>query len=62
MLTTVFHSKKMSHRVWAYVQARLAWMMAAFHRLARWGMDTDDHAMVRLSIAECSLSQTNTIG
>jgi hypothetical protein len=35
MLTTVFHSKKVGHRVWAYVHARLAWMMAALHLLAR---------------------------
>jgi hypothetical protein len=55
MLTTVFHSKKVGHRVWAYFQARLAWMRAAFNLLARWGMEIDDHEMVRLSIAECSL-------
>jgi hypothetical protein len=55
MLSTVFHSKKMGHRVWAYVRARLAWMMAAFNLLARWSLAMDDENMVRLSIAECSL-------
>src|SRR5262252_6880124 len=35
MLTTVFQSKKMGHRVWAYFRARIAWMMAAFNLLAR---------------------------
>jgi len=55
MLTTVFHSKKVGHRVWAYFRARLAWTMAAFNLLARWGLEIDDENMVRLSIAEFSL-------
>jgi hypothetical protein len=55
MLTTVFHSKKMGHRVWAYFRARVAWTMAAFNLLARWGLEIDDEDMVRLSIAEFSL-------
>jgi hypothetical protein len=55
MLTTVFHSKKVGHRVWAYFCARIAGTMAAFTLLARWGMEIDEHEMVRLSIAECSL-------
>ena len=55
MLTTVFHSKKVGHRVWAYFRARLAWTMAAFNLLAGWTMEIDEHEMVRLSIAEFSL-------
>jgi hypothetical protein len=55
MLTTVFHSKKMGHRVWAYFRARVAWTMAVFNLLARWGMEIDEHGMIRLSIAEFSL-------
>jgi hypothetical protein len=55
MLTTVFPSKKVGHRVWAYFRARLAWTMAAFNLLARWGLEIDDANMVRLSIAEFSL-------
>ena len=55
MLTTVFHSKKVGHRVWAYCRARVAWTMAAFNRLARWGLEIDDENMVRLSMAEFSL-------
>ena len=55
MLTTVFHSKKVGHRVWAYFRARLACTMAAFNILARWTMEVDEHDMVRLSIAEFSL-------
>ena len=46
MMTTVFHSKKVSHRVWDDFRARLAWMMAAFNLLARWGMEIDTHEMV----------------
>ena len=55
MLTTVFHSKKVGHRVWAYFRARVAWTMAAFNLLAQWGMEVDEQNMVRLSIAEFSL-------
>jgi hypothetical protein len=55
MLTTVFHTKQMHHRVWEYFCARLAWTMAAFNILAQWGMEIDDNDMVRLSIAEFSL-------
>lgn len=53
MLTTVFHSKKVSHRVWAYFRARVAWTMAAFNLLG--GLEIDDENTVRLSIAEFSL-------
>jgi hypothetical protein len=55
MLTTIFHSKKVGHRMWAYFRARIAWTMAAFNLLARWGMVVDDHDMVHLSIAAFSL-------
>jgi hypothetical protein len=60
ILTTVFQSKKVGHRVWASLRARVAWAMAACTLLARWGMDIDDEDMVRLSIAEFSLSWINT--
>jgi hypothetical protein len=55
MLTTVFQSKKMGHRVWAYFRARVAWTMAVFNLLSRWGMEIDEHDMIRLSIAEFGL-------
>ena len=55
MLTTVFQSKKVSQRVWAYFRARVGWTMAACNLLARWGLEIDDENMVRLSIAEFSL-------
>jgi hypothetical protein len=55
MLTTVFHSKKVGYRVWASFRARVAWTTAAFNLLARWGMEIDEHEMVRLSIADFGL-------
>jgi hypothetical protein len=54
-LTMVFHRKQMHHRVWAYFRACVAWTMAVFHLLARWGMGIDEHDMIRLAIAEFSL-------
>jgi citrate synthase len=45
MLTTVCHSKKMGHRVWASFHARVAWTMAAFNLLARWGLEIDDEGL-----------------
>jgi hypothetical protein len=36
MLTLVCHFKKVMHRGWAYVQARLAFTMAAFNVLVQW--------------------------
>jgi hypothetical protein len=54
MRTTVCHRKKVGHRVWASFRARVAWTMAAFNLLARWGLEIDDENMVRLSIAEFS--------
>jgi hypothetical protein len=39
MLTTVFHSKKMGHRVWAYFRARVAWTMAVFNPTATFVFD-----------------------
>jgi hypothetical protein len=55
MLTTVFHCKKMGHRVWAYFRAHLAWIMAAFNILAPWTLEVDDNNSVHFSIAEFSL-------
>lgn len=59
MLHTVCHIKHMAHRVWCYLQARLAYCMAAFNILAQWhwqdGPVADEHGRVHLSIAEFSL-------
>lgn len=56
MLTVVQHFKKVTHRVWAYFQARLAYTLAAFNVLAQWnGLRPDDQGFVHLSIAEFSL-------
>lgn len=49
MLTTVCHCKKMRHRLWSYLQARFAYLMALYNILVQW------HGEVRLSIAPFSL-------
>lgn len=56
MLTTVCHFKQVSHRVWDYFKARLAFTVAAFNLLAQWhGLKPDDNGFIHLSIAEFSL-------
>ena len=56
MLTLVCHFKKVTHRVWAYFQARLAFTMAAFNVLFQWhGFRPNASGFVPLSIAEFSL-------
>jgi len=56
MLHTVCHIKHMAHRVWSYLQARLAFCMAAFNLLAQWdGLHPDASGRVHLSIARFSL-------
>jgi hypothetical protein len=43
MLTVVCHFKKVTHRVWTYFHARLAFTMAAFNVLVQWhGLPTDE--------------------
>ena len=56
MLTTVCHFKRISHRVWQYFQAHLAYTVAAFNLLVQWhGLKPDENGIIHLSIAEFSL-------
>jgi hypothetical protein len=56
MLTVVSHLKKVGHRVWRYVAARLAYTVAAFNILAQWhGLELDADGTYHLSIAEFGL-------
>ena len=56
MRTLVCHCNKVMHRVWAYLQARLAFTIAAFNVLVQWhGFPPTASGFVPLSIAECSL-------
>jgi hypothetical protein len=56
MLTTVVRLKKLSHRTWCQVRARLAFTLAAFNILVQWhGLPVDDEGNIHLSIAEFSL-------
>ena len=55
MLTQVWHLKKVSHRVWEYFSARLAFTVAAFNLMVQWdGLKPDDKGFVHLSIANIS--------
>jgi hypothetical protein len=55
-LTLVCHVKKGMHRGWAYLQARLAFTMAAFNVLVQWhGLQPNASGFVPLSIAAFSL-------
>ena len=56
MLTNVCRLKKLSHRTWINLHARLAFTMALFNILVQWdGFPVDADGIVRLSIAEFSL-------
>jgi len=56
MLTVVCHLKKVTHRVWAYFESRLAYTVAVFNLLVQWhGLPSDESGSVALSIAEFSL-------
>ncbi len=56
MLTLVCHFKQLSHRVWDYFRARLAFTLAAFNLLVQWdGLQPDENGLVHLSIAQFSL-------
>jgi hypothetical protein len=59
MLHTVCHIKHMAHRVWAYLQARFAFCLAAFNILAQWhwhdALIADQFGRVHLTIAEFGL-------
>jgi hypothetical protein len=56
MLTTVCRLKKLSHRTWINLHARLAFTLAVFNILVQWdGVPVDADGNIRLSIAEFSL-------
>ncbi len=56
MLTTVCHLKKLRHRTWAGLRARLAFTMAVFNTLVQWdGLNIDENKHIRLTIAQFSL-------
>jgi hypothetical protein len=55
IVTTIFGAKKMGHRVWKYVKARLSYVTAAFNILATWhGLQVSEDGMIHLSITEFS--------
>lgn len=55
-VTGVCHLKKVAHRTWAAVQARLAFTLATFNLLVQWhGLQPDAQGVIHLSVAEFSL-------
>ncbi len=56
MLTTVCRLKKLSHRTWPALHARLGFTLALFNILVQWdGLPVDADGIIRLSIAQFSL-------
>ncbi len=56
MLTTICQFKKLSHRTWAALRARLVFTMAVFKVLVQWdGLQPDEDGIIHLSIAQFSL-------
>lgn len=56
MLTTVCRLKKLSHRTWPALAARLGYTLALFNILVQWhGFPADADGIVHLSIAEFGL-------
>ena len=62
MLPLVCHVKRVMHRVWAYFQARLAFIMAALNVLVQWhSFEPNASGFVPLSIAALSLEETKIV-
>ena len=56
MLTTTCRAKKLSHRTWPHVLARLSFLMALFNVLVLWdGLPVAADGTIHLSIAQFSL-------
>ena len=56
LLTTVLRFKKLSHRTWTNLRARLAYTMALFNVLVMWdGLPADEDGNLHFSIAEFAL-------
>lgn len=56
LLTRVCQLKKVSHRTWTVLSARLAFTMAVFNVLVQWnGLPVEPDGTIRLSIAEFTL-------
>jgi hypothetical protein len=56
MLTGTCQIKQLSHRVWSYLKARLAFCLAAFNLLTQWdGLQPDENGFIPLSLVQFSL-------
>ena len=55
MLTVVCHAKRMRHRVWEHLTARISFLVAVFNLLVQWEGRETAGGRLRLSIAEFRL-------
>jgi len=56
MLTNTCHLKKVGHRVWSGLKARLAFALAAFNLCSQWnGLCPDENGFVSLSMLQVAL-------
>lgn len=56
MLTGTCQIKKVAHRLWPYLKARLAFCLAAFNLCVQWqGLCPDESELVRLNMAQFTL-------
>jgi hypothetical protein len=56
MLTATCQIKKLTHRAWPYLKARLAFCLAAYNLLTQWnGLPPDENGFIPLSLAQFSL-------
>ncbi len=56
MLTATCRIKKVAHRVWPSLKARLAFCLAAFNLCVQWnGLQPDENGFVPLSLVQFAL-------
>ena len=56
MLTNTCHIKKVGHRVWSGLKARVAFVLAAFNLCCQWnGQQADENGCVSLSLLQVTL-------
>ena len=62
LLTTVVRLKKLRHRTWRNLHARLAYTMALFNVLVLWGgIPVDDDGNIHLKLQNSSSKSTSTM-
>ena len=63
MMSLVYHTNDMRHRVWDGFEAKWAYTVAAFNILAQWNdLQPDDQGRIHLSIHSLSTNQPQWLG